>query len=77
MKVALTGATGFIGSHVQRLYKHGHSDGPVRNDDQADVVASAATPSVVDLYDHRPSGGSSVSGRGHPQPVPVTPAAPT
>jgi nucleoside-diphosphate-sugar epimerase len=54
MKVALTGATGFIGSHVLTdLYKHGHEVvALVRNDDQADVVASrGATPTVVDLYD--------------------------
>jgi nucleoside-diphosphate-sugar epimerase len=54
MKVALTGATGFIGSHVLTdLYKHGHEvTALVRDDDQADVVASrGATPTVVDLYD--------------------------
>jgi nucleoside-diphosphate-sugar epimerase len=54
MKVALTGATGFIGSHVLTdLYKHGHDvTALVRDDDQADVVASrGATPTVVDLYD--------------------------
>ena len=54
MKVALTGATGFIGSHVLTdLYKHGHeATALVRNDDQADVVVSrGATPIVVDLYD--------------------------
>ena len=54
MKVALTGATGFIGSHVlMDLYKHGHEvTALVRDDDQADGVASrGATPTVVDLYD--------------------------
>ena len=54
MKVALTGATGFIGSHVLAdLYKHGHEvTALVRNDDQADIVAArGATPAVVDLYD--------------------------
>src|SRR6476659_3117464 len=54
MKVALTGATGFIGSHVlTNLYKHGHEvTALVRNDDQADIVAArGATPIVVDLYD--------------------------
>jgi nucleoside-diphosphate-sugar epimerase len=54
MKVALTGATGFIGSHVLTdLYKHGHEvTALVRDGDQADVVASrGATPIVVDLYD--------------------------
>jgi uncharacterized protein YbjT (DUF2867 family) len=60
MKVALTGATGFIGSHVLTdLYKHGHDvTALVRDGDQADVVASrGATPIVVDLYD-RPTGTS-------------------
>jgi nucleoside-diphosphate-sugar epimerase len=60
MKVALTGATGFIGSHVLTdLYKHGHDvTALVRNDDQADIVgARGATPIVVDLYD-RPAVGS-------------------
>ena len=54
MKVALTGATGFIGSHVLTdLYKHGHEvTALVRNDDQADIVAArGATPAVVNLYD--------------------------
>jgi nucleoside-diphosphate-sugar epimerase len=60
MKVALTGATGFIGSHVLTdLYKHGHDvTALVRNDEQADIVAArGATPIVVDLYD-RPAVGS-------------------
>jgi nucleoside-diphosphate-sugar epimerase len=59
MKVALTGATGFIGSHVlMDLYKHGHEvTALVRDDDQADRVASrGATPTIVDLYD-RPAVG--------------------
>ena len=54
MMVALTGATGFIGSHVlTNLFKHGHEvTALVRNDDQADIVAArGATPIVVDLYD--------------------------
>jgi nucleoside-diphosphate-sugar epimerase len=54
MKVALTGATGFIGSHVLTdLYKHGHEvTALVRNDEQADIVAArGASPIVVDLYD--------------------------
>jgi nucleoside-diphosphate-sugar epimerase len=60
MKVALTGATGFIGSHVLTdLYKHGHDvTALVRNDDQADIVAArGATPIVVDLYDRAAVGG--------------------
>jgi nucleoside-diphosphate-sugar epimerase len=54
MKVALTGATGFIGSHILTdLYKHGHEvTALVRNDNQADIVAArGGTPTVVDLYD--------------------------
>ena len=54
MKVALTGATGFIGSHVLTdLYKHGHEvTALVRDGDQAEIVAArGATPAVVNLYD--------------------------
>ncbi len=54
MKVVLTGATGFIGSHVLAdLHKHGHEvTALVRDDGQADTVAArGATPVVVDLYD--------------------------
>jgi nucleoside-diphosphate-sugar epimerase len=54
MKVALTGATGFIGSHiVTELQEHGHEvTALVRNDAQADIVkARRATPVVIDLYD--------------------------
>ena len=54
MNVALTGATGFIGSHVlTELHKHGHEvTALVRDDAQAEVAAThGATPTVVDLYD--------------------------
>jgi nucleoside-diphosphate-sugar epimerase len=54
MKVALTGATGFIGSHVlTELVEHGHQvTAPVRDAAHADEVAAhGATPAVVDLYD--------------------------
>ena len=54
MKVALTGATGFIGSHVlTELDQHGHEvTALVRNDAQADIVkARGAIPVVIDLYD--------------------------
>jgi nucleoside-diphosphate-sugar epimerase len=54
MKVALTGATGFIGSHVLTdLGAHGHQvTALVRDESQADTVAAhGATPAVVDLYD--------------------------
>jgi nucleoside-diphosphate-sugar epimerase len=54
MDVVLTGATGFIGSHVLAdLYKHGHEvTALVRDGAQAEAVAArGATPVVVDLYD--------------------------
>jgi nucleoside-diphosphate-sugar epimerase len=54
MRVVLTGATGFIGSHVlTELLEHGHQVAAlVRDDSQADIVAArGATPTVVDLYD--------------------------
>jgi nucleoside-diphosphate-sugar epimerase len=54
MKVALTGATGFIGSHIlTELHEHGHEvTALVRDDAQSNVVAArGATPAVTDLYD--------------------------
>ena len=54
MNVALTGATGFIGSHIlTELLEHGHEvTALVRDHDQADSVAAlGAKPAVVDLYD--------------------------
>ena len=54
MKVTLTGATGFIGSHIlTELREHGHQvTALVRDDAQAGTVeAAGATPVVVDLYD--------------------------
>ena len=54
MKVVLTGATGFIGSHILTdLHKHGHEvTAVVRDDAQAAAVAArGAIPAVVDLYD--------------------------
>src|ERR1700756_5616956 len=54
MKVALTGAAGFVGSHIlTELHDHGHKvTALVRDDAQADVAqAHGATPAVIDLYD--------------------------
>ena len=54
MNVALTGATGFIGSHIlTELTEHGHEVTALIHDDaQADVIAArGAKPHVVDLYD--------------------------
>lgn len=54
MKVALTGATGFIGSHVlAELQSRGHEvTALVRDNAQAEVVAArGAIPAVADLYD--------------------------
>jgi nucleoside-diphosphate-sugar epimerase len=54
MNVALTGATGFIGSHVlTELQEHGHEvTALVRDEAQADIVtARGAQSAVVDLYD--------------------------
>jgi nucleoside-diphosphate-sugar epimerase len=59
MKIALTGATGFIGSHIlTEMHAHGHDVvALVRNETDAGTVVDRATPSVVDLYDR-----SAVSG---------------
>jgi nucleoside-diphosphate-sugar epimerase len=54
MKVALTGATGFIGSHVlTELQQHGHGTTALVRDQAAaeKVAADGATPAVVDLSD--------------------------
>ena len=52
MRVALTGATGFVGSHIlTELQEHGHEvTGLVRSRPEL-VTARGATPYVVDLYD--------------------------
>src|SRR3954449_4424216 len=63
MKVALTGATGFIGSHVlTELQDHGHEVTTlVRNDADAEAAAAkGAAPIVVDLND-RPAVVSTLS----------------
>ena len=63
MKVALTGATGFIGSHVlTELRRHGHEvTALVRDNAQADIIAAlGATQVVADLYD-RPAVASLLS----------------
>ena len=54
MKIALTGAKGFIGSHiVAELQSHGHEvTALVRDDAEAAIVtAKGAAPAIVDLYD--------------------------
>jgi nucleoside-diphosphate-sugar epimerase len=56
MRVALTGTTGFIGSHVlAELRDHGHEVvALVRDERQAEgVAARGATPAVVDLLDRQ------------------------
>ena len=54
MRVALTGSTGFVGSHILRdLLDHGHEVvALVKDGTQADVItAQGAKAEVVDLYD--------------------------
>jgi nucleoside-diphosphate-sugar epimerase len=54
MHVALTGASGFIGSHaLADLHEHGHEvTALVRGEAQAGIAAArGATPVIVDLYD--------------------------
>jgi nucleoside-diphosphate-sugar epimerase len=52
MKVALTGATGFIGSHiVTELQEHGHEVVALVREHPETVAARGAVPAVVDLYD--------------------------
>jgi nucleoside-diphosphate-sugar epimerase len=57
MKVALTGATGFVGSHVlAELEKHGHEvTALVRNGADADTVAERGVTSVVVDLNDRPA----------------------
>jgi uncharacterized protein YbjT (DUF2867 family) len=52
VKVVLTGATGFIGSHIlTELLGHGHEVTALVRDDPELVAARGAIPTVVDLYD--------------------------
>jgi nucleoside-diphosphate-sugar epimerase len=54
MRVALTGATGFVGSHVlAELQEHGHEvTALVRDEDQAVMVAGrGAKAAIIDLYE--------------------------
>jgi len=62
MKVALTGATGFIGSHVlAELQEHGHEvTALVPDGAHANAVAAGVRAVVVDLYD-RPAVVSTLS----------------
>jgi nucleoside-diphosphate-sugar epimerase len=64
MRIALTGATGFIGSHIlTELHERGHEVvALIRDDGQAERVAGhGATPTRVDLTD-RPAVVSLLSG---------------
>jgi len=82
MNVALTGATGFIGSHVMAgVAGHGHEvTALVRDDANADAVgARGATAAVVDLYDRsavRGAGSAMLTGPSTTA-SPVTRRAPT
>ena len=61
MRVALTGATGFIGSHVQSaLLAHGHQVvALVRDAEQSDLARSrGATAEIVDLFDRSAVAGA-------------------
>src|SRR3954454_12832506 len=63
MKVALTGATGFIGSHVlAELQEHGHEVTALVHDEAGakTVAGKGAIPVVVDLSDG-PAGVSAAS----------------
>jgi nucleoside-diphosphate-sugar epimerase len=54
MKIALTGATGFVGSHIlAELVSHDHEVTALVRDDAeaASVTAHGATPAIADLYD--------------------------
>jgi nucleoside-diphosphate-sugar epimerase len=52
MKVVLTGATGFIGSHIlAELLGHGHEVTALVRDDPELVATRGAIPAAVDLYD--------------------------
>jgi uncharacterized protein YbjT (DUF2867 family) len=53
MRIALTGATGFIGSHIMAELQSGGHDviALVRDEaEAAKVAARGATPAAVDLY---------------------------
>ncbi len=79
MKVALTGATGFVGSHIlTELHEHGHEvTALVRDDAQAGIAKDrGATPVVIDLYDRPRSQACSATWAGpSTPPAPVTPPA--
>jgi nucleoside-diphosphate-sugar epimerase len=54
MKIALTGPTGFVGSHIlAELVSHDHEVAALVRDDTeaASVTAKGAIPAIVDLYD--------------------------
>jgi uncharacterized protein YbjT (DUF2867 family) len=79
MQVTLTGATGFIGSHVLAdLQEHGHEvTALVRGDAQADTVAErGATPAMVDLYDRAAVASLLNEADGSPMRLDSPPAVP-
>ncbi len=54
MRIALTGGTGFVGSHIlTELISHDHQvTALVRSDEEAAMMtANGASPAVIDLYD--------------------------
>jgi nucleoside-diphosphate-sugar epimerase len=52
MHVALTGANGFVGSHIlSELQAHGHTVSGLVRDSPETVTARGGSPVVVDLYD--------------------------
>jgi nucleoside-diphosphate-sugar epimerase len=52
MKVVLTGATGFVGSHVlTELVQHGHEVTAVMREERPAVAETGARQAVADLYD--------------------------
>ena len=57
MKVALTGSTGFIGSHVLAdLHEHGHEViALVRSERQAETVAASGATAAIEILHEAPA----------------------